>query len=148
MTDDAQAYLAIERLQRAYADMATRRAFFEAPSILTPDANISFDTRTGEVFQIHGPAEFGEFGTKMTAGFPFYEYIPLNFVVTVGPDDTARGRSYSLEVAETEQNRDWIEFYGVYDDEYRIFQGEWRFSSRRYRTYARRTAGRLEAYRL
>jgi SnoaL-like domain len=148
MNDDALAYLAVEHLQRAYADIATRRAFVEAASILTPDATISFDTHSGEVFEIEGPIQFGEFGTKMTAGFSFYEFIPLNFVVTVAPDGTARGRSYSLEVAENEQNRDWIEFYGIYDDEYRTFQGEWRFSRRRYRTYARRTAGRLEAHPL
>jgi SnoaL-like domain len=148
MNDDPLAYLAVERLQRAYADIVTRRAFVEAASIFTPDANISFDTHSAEVFEIAGPVEFGEFGTKMTAGFAFYEYVPLNFVVTVAPDGTASGRSYSLEVAESEQSREWIEFYGVYDDEYRVFQGEWRFSKRRYRTYARRIAGRLEAYPL
>jgi hypothetical protein len=148
MNDDALAYFAVERLQRAYADMATRRAFVEAASIFTPDATISFDTRSDEVFEITGPVEFDAFGTKMTAGFTFYEYIPLNFVVTVAPDGTASGRSYSLEVAQSERSREWIEFYGVYDDEYRVFHGEWRFSKRHYRTYARRTAGRLKAYPL
>ena len=148
MNDAAEAYLSVQRLQSAYADISTRHAFEEMTSILTPDACVSFDTRSGKLFEIEGAAEFAAFGAKMTAGFAFYEYIPLNFVVTIDPGGTAHGRTYSLEVAEDAQSREWIEFYGVYDDEYVIFEGTWRFSRRQYRTYGRRTAGRLDAFGL
>jgi hypothetical protein len=148
MNDETVGYIAIQRLQSAYADISTRHAWREIVSIATPDACFSFDTHSGEPFQIRGAAEFGEFGAKMTGGFTFYEYIPLNFVVTFDPDGTARGRTYSLEVTEDAKTGDWVEFYGVYDDEYALFENEWRFSGRQYRTYGRRTAGRLEAFPL
>ena len=148
MTDEDLAYLAIQRLQRAYSDIATRGAWHEVASILTPDCRITFDTRSGEIFKIEGPIEFGEFAAKMNGVFSFYQYIPLNFVVTIGPDGTAHGRSYSLEVAEDAQTRDWIESYGAYNDEYVLFENEWRFSRRHYQTHARRRANRVETFRL
>jgi hypothetical protein len=148
MDDDAIAYLAIQRLQRAYADIATRQAWSEVPSLATPDARFTFDTHSGPVIEIEGPVEFGEFGAKANARFAFYEYIPLNFVVTIGTDDTARGRSYSLEVAEDRETGDWVEFYGTYRDEYAVYEGAWRFSSRHYQTYGRRAAGALTSFPL
>jgi SnoaL-like domain len=148
MKDETVAYLAIERLQRSYADIATRHAWEEVASLATPDARFSFDTRTGQTFQVDGPAAFAEFGAKMTGTLSFYEYIPLNFVVEITSDETAHGRTYSLEVAEERESGAWIDFYGVYADQYVILDGSWRFSRRHYRTYGRRTAGRLEAFPL
>jgi hypothetical protein len=148
MDNDAIAYLAIQRLQRAYADIATRQAWSEVPSLATPDARFSFDTHSGPVIEIEGPEEFGAFGAKANARFAFYEYIPLNFVVTIGSDDTARGRSYSLEVAEDRESGEWFEFYGTYRDEYAVFEGTWRFARRHYQTYGRRTGGMLTSFPL
>jgi hypothetical protein len=148
MNDDGLSYLAITRLQHSYADIATRRAWNEVASLATPDARFSFDTHSGNAFDVEGPVAFGEFGANMTGSFTFYEYIPLNFVVTIGSDGTAKGRSYSLEVAEIAETAEWIDFYGVYQDEYKVFEGTWRFARRQYRTFGRRTAGRLEAFPL
>ncbi len=148
MTDDTHAYIAIMRLQRAYADISTRRAWKEVPSLATPDAQFTFDTRSGKVFEVNGAVAFAEFGARMTASFTFYEYIPLNFVVTFSSDSRAAGRSYALEVAEDRDSGDWINFYGVYEDEYAVLDGAWRFARRRYRTFGRRRAGQLEAFPL
>src|SRR3954463_13603139 len=120
---ETDAYIAIDRLQRAYADVATRLAWDEAPTLLTPDAHITFDTRTGQPFEIHGATAFAEFGAKMVGVFGFYEYIPLNFVVTIAADGTATGRTWSLEVGEEVQSGAWVEFYGSYDDEYALHEG-------------------------
>jgi hypothetical protein len=147
-TTETDAYIEIERLQRAYADISTRGAWDEVPRLLTPDAHITFDTRSGPPLEIHGAVQFGAFGARMTDVFNFYEYIPLNFVVTFSAADTARGRTYSLEVAEDAKSGAWMEFYGTYDDEYAVHEGTWRYSRRHYRTYGRRTGGRLEAYPL
>ena len=148
MDDDAIAYLAIQRLQHAYADIATRQAWSEVPALATPDARFTFDTHSGTLIEVEGAVEFGEFGAKANSRFAFYEYIPLNFVVTIGSDDTAHGRSYSLEVAEDRETGDWVEFYGTYRDEYAVFDGEWRFASRHYQTYGRRTDGGLTSFPL
>ena len=148
MDDDAIAYLSIARLLRSYADIATRQAWDEVASLATPDARFSFDTHSGQVFEFEGPVEFGAFGARMNQRFTFYEFIPLNFVVTFGTGATARGRSYSLEVAEDRETGDWTEFYGMYQDEYAVFEDTWRFARRHYQTYGRRTGGRLEVFPL
>jgi hypothetical protein len=145
--DDALAYLAITRLHRAYADIATRRAWPEIAALAVPDARFSFDTQTGRVFEVVGAEAFGEFGARSTGGFSFYEYIPLNTVVKISAA-TARGRSYSLEVSEDRETAEWTDYYGVYHDDYVLFEGTWRFASRQYQTIGRRTGGRLEAFPL
>ena len=68
--------------------------------------------------------------------------------MTIGSDDTVRGRSYSLEVAEDRESGEWVEFYGTYQDEYAVHEGTWRFASRHYQTYGRRTEGRLTSFPL
>lgn len=139
MADDLADYIAIMRLQRAYADASTRKAWSELAALVTPDARFEFDTRTGNVFEMDGPGAFAEFADKMTGTFAFYEYVPLNFVVTSLSDDTARGRSYSFEIGEDRASGEVTTFYGWYHDEYAKVDGSWRFSRRRYESLARRT---------
>jgi hypothetical protein len=148
MTDEDRAYLAIQRLQRAYADVATRGAWAEVVSLLAPDCRITFDTRSAQVLEVCGADEFAQFAAKMTGAFSFYELIPQNFVVTIDSDGTARGRSYSLEVGEDAKTGQWLEFYGVFSDEFVLLDDDWRFSRRHYQTYARRRGGRLESFQL
>jgi hypothetical protein len=135
------------RLQRAYADIATRRAWREIATLATPDARFSFDIRSGMVIEVIGAKAFGAFGARSTDRFSFYQYVPLNTVVAVSAG-TARGRSYSLEVGEDRETREWINFYGLYHDDYVRFEGSWRFARRQYQTLARRTGDRLESFPL
>jgi hypothetical protein len=148
MNDDALAYLAILRLQGAYADIATRRAWREIASLATPDARFSFDLRSGRVIEVVGAEAFGAFGAKSTDRFSFYQYVPLNTVATIGTTETARGRSYSLEVGEDRDTCEWINYYGLYHDDYVRFEGSWRFARRQYQTLGRRTGDRMEAFPL
>lgn len=147
MTDEDRAYLAIERLQRAYADVATRGAWAEVVSLLAPDCHITFDTRSTQI-EVSGADEFAQFAAKMTGAFSFYELVPQNFVVNIGPGGTASGRSYSLEVGEDAKTGEWLEFYGVFSDEYVLLDDEWRFARRHYQTYARRRGASLESFKL
>ena len=84
----------------------------------------------------------------MTAGFTFYEYIPLNFVVTFASDSRARQVVPRWRWRRYRDTGDWLDFYGVYEDEYAVFDGAWRFTRRRYRTFGRRRGGQLEAFPL
>jgi hypothetical protein len=147
--DDALADIAIGRLQRAYADVSTRRAWPEFAALATPDARFSFDTRTGDVMEVVGVDAFAEFGATMTDRFSFYEYVPLNFVATVDPAGTARGRAYSFEIGEHRDTGELVTFYGQYHDDYARVDGTWLFTRRQYRTLARQTGhGPLVSYPL
>jgi hypothetical protein len=139
MTDEALAYIAIAQLQGRYADISTRRAWSELAAVAIPSARFSFDTRHG-LYEIEGAAAFAEAGAQLADRFTFNNFIPTNFVVTFAPDGTAHGRSYCLEAAQERESGEWIEHFGMYEDEYALFEGEWRFSRRHYRTLARRTA--------
>jgi len=147
MNEEALIYLALMRLHRAYADISTRRAWPEMAALAIPDARFSFDTKSGPVIEVIGPDALGEFGARATGRFSFYEYLPLNTVVTIGTT-TARGRSYSLEVSEDRETREWINFYGLYHDDYVLFDGTWRFASREYQTLGRRIGDRMDAFPL
>ena len=148
MDDETLAYLAIVRLQHAYADIATRRAWPEIVSLAVPDARFSFDTRAGRVIEVVGAAAFGEFGAKSVGRFTFYQYLPLNAVVTLSGAGAASGRAYCLEVGEDRESGQWINFYGLYHDDYVQVDGAWRFARRQYQTLGRRTGERLEAFAL
>ena len=148
MNDDALTYLAILQLQHAYADIATRQAWPEITSLALPDARFSFDTRSGRVIEVNGAAAFGEFGGKSVGRFSFYQYIPLNTVVTASTQVSAQGRAYSLEVGEDRETGEWINFYGLYHDDYVRIDGTWRFARRQYQTLARRAGDRLDAFPL
>jgi SnoaL-like domain len=134
---DAETYAAVEQLQRAYADVATRGAWDEVRHLLTEDAHITFTTSTGSVFETRGPQAFAEFGAKMP-GFDFFEYIPLNFVVSRAGDGRLVGRTYSLEVIGSETG-EWIESYSAYEDTYVQSDGQWRFARRIHKTVKQRT---------
>ena len=133
---DAETYAAIQQLQCAYGDVASRAAWNEVGALLTDDAHIEFVTSSGEVFEVDGPEAFAEFAAKMT-GFTFFEYIPLSFVVSRDADGTLVGRTYSLEVAENEAG-EWVESFGLYEDIYAELDGQWRFSRRLHRTIKQR----------
>jgi SnoaL-like domain len=143
MTYDNDAYLAIMRLHRSYADITTRRAWDEVASITAPDVRWHYTLLSGRTLECNGPAEYVKFHLEVNPRFRFFQQIPLNFVVDIGPDGTARGRSYVLEVAEDSETGDWINFYVVFRDQFAIVDGTWRFVERTART-VRRAASKQE----
>jgi hypothetical protein len=136
--DDDLVYLAITRLQHAYADVATRRAWEEMRALALPDATFDFELPTGQALHLVGPEALGEFGRQATDSFSFYTYVPLNTVVSVTDEGHATGRFRSLELAVDGGSGDWLEFYGLYDDAYVRHEGRWRFQRRSFTTVATR----------
>ena len=139
MTDDTKAYIAITRLQAAYADVVTRRAWPELVGLFLPDCSISVDTITRPAIDLTGPEELGRFISRALERFDFFEFVILNTVIDVS-SDTASGRVYILEIRHDRATDAWSDAFGLYEDTYAEQDGQWRFAARRYRSLARRTA--------
>jgi hypothetical protein len=146
MDRELVAHLAITRLQGRYADIASRQAWSELQSIVLPDATFAFDLGAGDVLTFVGPDELAAFGARACERFEFYQYIPLNTVVSLTSKTRATGRSYSLEIGVEKAGEDWTEFYGLYHDDYAVDHGEWRFAGRHFQTVARRGGGRAPTF--
>jgi SnoaL-like domain len=136
-----EAYIAISRLQRAYADVSTRHAWDEMEALATPDARFCYHTKNG-LFEVQGGAAFAELGPRMSEQFSFH------LVVEFDGDDKAHGRSYLVEFNEERDSRTWNEIFGTYEDDYVLHDGAWRFSRREYSPFGRRSGGQLESFPL
>jgi hypothetical protein len=138
MTDDSASYLAITRLQAAYADVVTRRAWPGLQELFVPDAPIRIDTVTRPVVELTGPDELGSFVGSALQRFDFFELVILNTVIDIADDCNARGRLYIQEVRHELEPDSWSDAFGLYQDTYARYDGRWRFAERRYRSLARR----------
>jgi len=144
MTGDTDAYIAITRLQAAYADVVTRRVWSELGDLFVSNAPIHIDTVTRPATELTGSQALGEFiGTALTR-FDFFEFVILNTVVDVIDDHTARGRVYIEEIRHERETDAWSHAFGLYQDSYRRTDGRWRFAARRYRSLARKHPDRSE----
>lgn len=144
MIDDTQAYIAITRLQAAYADVVTRRAWPELVRLFLPDAAVSVDTISRPVIQLTGPVELGTFISGALERFDFFEFVILNSVIEMKQDGTAGGRVYIVEIRHEHATDAWSNAFGLYEDTYSEYEGCWRFAGRRYRSLARRSGSGTE----
>jgi hypothetical protein len=145
--DDAgtRALLAVLRLQAAYGDAVTRRAWAEVVALFEPDAAVHIDTRTREPFTLEGADAIATFIERSLDGFAFFEFAILNAVAEVD-GDTATGRVYICELRHDHEG-EWTQAYGLYRDRYVRRAGDWRIAGRRYSSLAR-TGPRIESFTL
>jgi hypothetical protein len=132
--------VAISRVQSAYADVVTRRAWPELRNLFRPDAPVEVDTVTAEPISLHGPDEVGAFIARAIERFEFFEFVILNshVVTAVGGDpDRARGRLYMCELRQETGAGRWSNAFGIYHDDYVRVDGRWWFERRRYQSLAR-----------
>jgi hypothetical protein len=141
--DDALAYLAITRLQAAYADVVTRRAWPELVDLFAPDAPVHVDTVSRPVIELVGPQALGEFIGGAIEGFEFFEFVILSTVVHVHGPDRAKARLYMVELRQEASNGRWSNAFGVYHDDYVRADGAWRFGERHYQSLARTGRGEV-----
>jgi hypothetical protein len=135
--DDTADVVALWRLQAAYADIVTRRAWPELADIILADAAIEVDTVTAAARHITGPAELGEFIGAALERFDHFQFVILNRVLDIDSDDTAHGRIFISEIRREVATSEWSTTYGLYQDGYRRVDGRWWFADRRYRSLAR-----------
>lgn len=143
MTPEVEAlhYLAVTRLQAAYADVVTRRAWPELVPLFAAGAPIHVDTVTAPTIELVGPHQLGEFIGNAIDRFEFFEFVILNTVVHVVSEEAARGRLYMVELRQDRDNGRWTNAFGVYHDTYTRADGTWRFAERHYQSLARTGRG-------
>lgn len=141
------AYLGITRLQATYADVVSRRAWAELEPLFLPDAPIHVDTLSRPVIELTGATALGEFVADAIERFEFFEFVPLNTVVHVELDETARGRLYMVELRQDRDSGEWSNAFGVYHDDYALVDSRWCFAERSYQSLARKVgADRAEVF--
>jgi hypothetical protein len=146
-TQDTIDYVAICRLQSAYADSVTRRAWAELDDLFVPSAHVTVDTVTSTAIELDGPTAVGDFISGAVERFEFFELVILNTTVDLrsGDDsDTARARLFTCELRQDRSNGRWTNAFGVYHDAYTRIDGRWWFARRRYQSLAR--TGRAEIF--
>jgi hypothetical protein len=144
MQDDERAYLSITRLQAAYADVVTRRAWAELDDLFVAGAPVHINTVTRPVIEVVGGAALGEFIGASIERFEFFEFVILNTVIDVESETRAHGRLYMVELRQDAVSGGWSNAFGVYHDDYAFDDGRWRFAERSYQSLAR--TGRSEVF--
>ena len=140
-------YVAICRLQAAYSDAVTRRAWADLAPLFTADAVITVDTVTSDPYEFVGAEGIGGFISGAIERFEFFELVILNVHVlpnAAGDSDALRSRTFTCELRQESANGHWTNAFGVYHDELRRHDGEWRYARRRYQSIAR--TGRSEVF--
>ena len=150
MTPDLEAvtYLGITRLQAAYAEVVTRRAWDALVELFVPDAPVHVDTVTNPVQEFLGPRQLGEFIAGAIERFEFFEFVVLNTVVDITSPDAATARLYMVELRQDAATGDWSNAFGLYRDRYKKVDDRWRFAERHYRSMARTGGERYEVFPL
>ena len=153
MEDDALQdtidYVAITRLQSAYADTVTRRAWAEFHEMFLADAPVRVDTVTNPVIELVGPQQVGDFIGPAVERFEFFEFVPLSTRVALrvgGDRDRAAGRLYICELRQDAASGHSTQAFGVYRDDYRRVDGRWWFARRDYQSLARSGRGEVFAF--
>jgi hypothetical protein len=148
LTRETVDVVAITRVQAAYADVVTRRAWPELHRLFRPDAPVVVDTVTADPIELTGPDEVGAFISGAIERFELFEFVILNtHIVTAvdGDPDAARARLYMCELRQEAGTGQWSNAFGIYHDDYGRFDGRWWFTQRRDQSLARiELAGRAE----
>jgi hypothetical protein len=146
---DTVDYVAITRLQNAYADAVTRRAWSEFHDMFLSGAPVRVDTVTNPVIELAGPQELGDFIGDAVERFEFFEFVPLSTRVGLragGDADRATARLYICELRQDAASGRATQAFGVYQDEYRRVDGRWWFARRDYQSLARSGRGEVFAF--
>jgi len=142
-------YVAITRLQNAYADAVTRRAWAEFHELFLADAPVRVDTVTNAVIELSGPQQVGDFIGTAVERFEFFEFVPLSTRVTLrvgGDANRATARLYICELRQDAASGHASQAFGVYQDDYRRSHGRWWFARRDYQSLARSGRGEVFAF--
>ena len=135
LTDDV---VAIGRLNAAYADVITRRAFAELGELMLPGCSVSLDLVSAPVRELAGPEVLAGMLRSALERFDHFMFVIRNSVVDVDvAAGLAAGRTFISEIRHDRSADVWEETHGMYEDDYLRVDGRWWFTERHYRSLAR-----------
>ncbi len=135
---DAVDHSEIRRLQDAYADIVSRRAWSDLSEVFLPDTVLDLDLRESTIHLV-GPQTIGEFIDRSVSQFEFFQFGIIGTRIKLRPAgiaDTASARMYMTELRQTPSGH-WSQIYGVYHDRLIRSNDQWWFSHRTYHSLAR-----------
>lgn len=137
-------HIAIDRLQRAYADLVNRRAWDELAGVFARDVSITLDLVTRPAVELVGVQEFAAFIGPAMERFGFFEFVILNSHIDLWPGgdrSSATARVFMCELRTEGDERQRSDAFGLYRDGYLKTDDGWRIASRRYQSLAHFPAG-------
>ena len=132
--------VAIDALQRAYADGVTCRRWADVAALFVPDASLSLDLVTRPGMVLESPYDIVTFLESAISDFAFFEFAIVNSHVDLWPGGDRSGATARMFMCELRVRRGATardDAFGLYRDEYRKVDGTWRIAARRYRSVAR-----------
>jgi hypothetical protein len=138
VVDEVVAFTQVGRLQAAYADVVTRRAWPELHDLMRPDCVITVNL-VDRAIDFNGPQAIGDFIAGQLEQFDFFEFVILNTVMDIDAQaGVAAARMYMQEARQTTDEGRRSDTFGVYHDRFeRDDDGRWWFARRFYQSYAR-----------
>lgn len=138
--------VAIDHLQRCYADAVTCRDWPALEALFCADATVTLDLVTRPRQIIEGPSALVGFIKGALERYRFFQFVILNSRVDLWPDgdsDAATARLFMCELRHAHGADGRDDAYGLYRDAYRRTEEGWRIASRRYRSLARYPDGEV-----
>ena len=142
-------YIALRRLQNAYADIVSRRAVDELETVFRPDMTLTMTSPgVGGTRVFNGPVEIGHMIGEAISPLDHFQFTILNTVIRIGVDgdpDVAMARMYIWETRSDRSSGGRNDIFGVYHDRFVRIDGRWWFAERIYRRMAN-TGPELSTY--
>ena len=138
--DETADWVAITRLQHAYADVVDRRAWAELGELFLPTTTVSLDLVNRPGREVVGPEAFGDFVGAAMARFEFFEFVILNAHIDLWPDGdrtSATARIFMCELRTVTGSTTRDDAFGLYRDRYVKVDDRWWIAERRYRSMGR-----------
>ena len=137
-TSPSDDVVAIGRLNAAYADVITRRAFAELSDLLLPSCGVHLDLVSAPARHLVGPDALADMLRSAMERFDHFMFVIRNSVVDVDVvAGLATGRMFISEIRHDRAADVWEETHGMYEDDYQLVEGRWWFAERHYRSLAR-----------
>lgn len=137
-------HVAIDRLQRHYADVVNRRAWGELDAVFTSSVQITLELVNRPTVELAGRDDFVAFIEPAMGRFGFFQFVILNSHIELwsgGDRDVATARIFMCELRTGPAGGERSEAFGLYRDRYERTASGWRIGSRRYRSLAHFPAG-------